>query len=78
MDAPLPSGLENRLLMAQADLRKVERARERRDQAERELEQAIVAAWESGESYRDIAKRAGLTFQRIGQIVTAHQRKTDG
>lgn len=66
------------MAMAQAHLRNVERARAKRDRAERELELAIVAAWESGESYRDIGKRAGLTFQRIGQIVRAHEREREG
>ena len=58
--------------MAQSDLRRVRRAREKLEAAERELVLAIKAAHRSGESYRDIGKWAKLSHQRIAQIVTNH------
>lgn len=55
--------------MAQADLRRVRRARERLEAAQKELRAAIKSAAASGETYRDIAEWAGLSHQRIAQIV---------
>ncbi len=55
--------------MAKADLRRVARAAQRVRESRDELEAAIVAASASGESYRDIAEAAGMSHQRVGQIV---------
>lgn len=55
--------------MAQKDLRRVARARDQVEQAEKERVDAIVAARRSGETLRDIAEVAGLSHQRIHQIL---------
>ncbi len=55
--------------MAQSDLRRVERTAVRAKKTRAELKAAILAARESGETYADIAKAAGLSSQRIQQIV---------
>ena len=55
--------------MAQSDLRRVERACEKLLEARRELEASIRDAVASGETYRDVAKRAGMSYQRVAQIV---------
>jgi len=39
-----------------------------------ELEDAIIAARDSGETLRDIAKAAGMSHQRIWQIVNWDRR----
>jgi len=54
--------------MAQADLRRVERAAQRRKEADRELRVAIKLARAAGETQKDVASAAGLTPQRIAQI----------
>lgn len=59
--------------MAKADLRRVERACKRVIDAREELHAAIVAAAASGETYRDIAEAAGMSHQRVGQIVKQHR-----
>jgi transcriptional regulator with XRE-family HTH domain len=59
--------------MAQADLRRVARAARKRERAEAELYEAIVAARASGETYRDIAKAAGLSHQGVWKIMQARQ-----
>jgi len=53
------------------DLKRVRQARARITAAEQELVAAMVAAHESGETYRDIAEEAGLSHQRVWEIVTA-------
>lgn len=55
--------------MARADLRRVERAAQRLVESRAELNAAIRAASASGETYRDIAEAAGMSHQRVGQIV---------
>lgn len=55
--------------MAQADLRRVERCRHQLNAARESLHRAIKDAVASGETYRDVAKVAGLSHQRIAQIV---------
>lgn len=62
--------------MAQADLRRVERARKHVLEAREELENAIRDAVASGETYRDVAARAGMSHQRVAQIVAA-KRSTE-
>jgi DNA-directed RNA polymerase sigma subunit (sigma70/sigma32) len=56
--------------MAQADLRRVQRAAVKAAEARAELRNAILAARESGETLADIAKAAKLSRQRIAQIVS--------
>ena len=41
-----------------------------------ELREAILAAVESGESYRDIAPYAGLSYTRVYQL--AQQKRSGG
>lgn len=67
--------------MARPDLRRVAKARRRLDacrqavdDAQEELFAAIKAAVASGEAYRDVARMAGLTHQRVAQII----RRGDG
>lgn len=55
--------------MARADLRRVQLAARKVDSARAELYAAICAAHASGETYRDIAEAAGISYQRVGQIV---------
>ena len=59
--------------MARVDLRRVQRAAQRVRECRDELEAAIEAASASGETYRDIALAAGMSHQRVGQII--HKRK---
>ena len=61
--------------VAQRDLRRVRTAAGKVERAEHELKDAILAAVESGESYRDIAPYAGLSFSRVYQIVQEAKRK---
>lgn len=60
--------------MARADLRRVERACQRVIDSRAELEAAIRAAHKSGETYRDIAKAADMSHQRVGQIIKEAKR----
>ncbi len=50
----------------------IRRAKERADKARSAFEQAVRDAHASGVSLREIAAEAGLSFQRIHQIV--HKR----
>jgi hypothetical protein len=63
--------------VAQSDLRRVRRARERLGVAERDLVLAIVAAHESGETFHDIGLEAGLSRQRAHEIFKAELRRRD-
>jgi DNA-directed RNA polymerase sigma subunit (sigma70/sigma32) len=55
--------------VAQADLRRIERAARNVAAARRELRQAIMLAREAGETFEDIGRAAGVSRQRIAQIV---------
>jgi hypothetical protein len=55
--------------MTQADLRRIERAKQRLDDAREEMFVSLLIARESGESLRDIAKAAGMSHQRVHQIL---------
>jgi DNA-directed RNA polymerase sigma subunit (sigma70/sigma32) len=55
--------------MAQRDLRRVERAARQADAARSELRQAILLAREAGETLDDIGRAAGLSRQRVAQII---------
>ena len=56
-------------VMAQSDLRRVEACRTQLDEARARWKRAILDAVASGETYKDVAKHAGVSHQRIGQIV---------
>ncbi len=55
--------------VARADLRRVERARQKLEDGRVELTVAIIVAWRSGESYADIGRAAQMSKQRVGQII---------
>ena len=55
--------------MARIDLRRVAKARRKLEAATAERDSMIYAAYLSGETQRDIAKVAGLSQQRVSQIV---------
>lgn len=55
--------------MAKAHLRAVERAARKAAQAREGLRVAIMLARDAGETYDDIGRAAGLSRQRIQQIV---------
>ena len=55
--------------MAKADLRRVRRCAGKLRESRADLEESIRAAHASGETYRDIAEAAGLSHQRVWQIV---------
>lgn len=54
--------------VAQADLKRVERAARNLAKAQAEIKQAILIARDSGETLADIGRAAGLTPQRIHQL----------
>lgn len=56
--------------MAQADLRRVERAALKATAAREELRVAMELAREAGETMVDIARSAGLSRQRVSQILS--------
>ena len=55
--------------MAKSDLRRVEECRRAWEAAREKFEVSILRAVESGETYRDVAESAELSYQRIAQIV---------
>jgi DNA-directed RNA polymerase sigma subunit (sigma70/sigma32) len=55
--------------VAQRDLRRVERAARALDTARSELQRAILLARDAGETFDDIGRAAGLSRQRVQQIV---------
>lgn len=57
------------MAMAQAHLRAITRAVETLERDREKLRAAIVAAYESGESIRDIAKVAHMSHQRVHQLI---------
>lgn len=61
--------MQNRERMSQADLRRVAQQRRAIEKARLGMEAAIRDARASGETYRDIAEAAGLSYQRVWQIV---------
>jgi DNA-directed RNA polymerase specialized sigma24 family protein len=63
--------------VAQSDLRRVQRAARKVNKAREELAQAVLAAQESGESLRDIAPYAGLSYSRVYELVR-EARKREG
>jgi hypothetical protein len=60
--------------VAKSDLRKVSLCAKRIEEARFNLIDAIIRARDSGESLRDIADAAGLSHQRIHQLVTVRRR----
>lgn len=63
--------------MAQSHLRKVASVRARLEKVTAELEQAILAAQDSGESLRDIAPYAGMTHTKVMEL-TRKARQAEG
>lgn len=55
--------------VSQADLKRVARAAEKVARDQEALKQAILMARASGETLADIGRSAGLTAQRVHQIV---------
>ncbi len=55
--------------MAKRDLLRVERAAREVDRKREALRDAIKKAHEAGETYEDIGRAAGLSRQRISQVV---------
>lgn len=55
--------------MAQKHLRKVKQAANDINQARRRFELVVLEAHQSGETLRDIADWAGVSHQRIHQII---------
>ena len=59
--------------MAERDLQRVARAAVRAAEARQELKQAILLARASGETLDAIARAAGVSRQRVGQILREEQ-----
>jgi hypothetical protein len=64
------SRVPNRNDVAQSHLRAVEKASRERAQAHEALRRAIVLAHDSGETFVDISRFAGLSAERVRQIAT--------
>lgn len=67
--------MANDARMAQSDLRRVARAASELHRSQAGLVDAILAARASGETYRDIAEAAGLSHQRVWQLVNERRRE---
>lgn len=61
--------------MALAPLTSVRKATDRAVRAAADRDAAIAAAYREGHTLREIAAAAGLTFQRVHQIVAAVKNK---
>ena len=55
--------------MAMIHLRRIEACRAKIQASMRERDEAIREAWAQGETMRDIAKYAGMSHQRVQQII---------
>lgn len=62
-------GKQYRDSMARVDLRRCKQCADALDRARFELEKAIMDARASGETLRDIAEAAGISHQRVWQIL---------
>ena len=62
--------------MARIDLRRVAACRRELDKARAALNESIVTAVDSGEAQVDVARFAGLSQQRVSQIVKDHKEST--
>jgi DNA-directed RNA polymerase sigma subunit (sigma70/sigma32) len=60
--------------VAKRDLKRVERAARRVDLARDDLRAAILLAKEAGETFEDIGRAAGVSRQRIQQILKESRR----
>jgi catalase (peroxidase I) len=56
--------------MARADMRRIAQCKRELETSRLAFLEAIKAAVASGETYRDVGRMAGLSHQRIHQIVT--------
>lgn len=61
--------------MAKADLRRLERVARKRAAVNEEFRQAVLIAVASGETYADVGRAAGISPQRVGQIVEEARRR---
>lgn len=64
--------------LSQRDLKNVAKARAQLLKAQANLVEMIMLARASGETYRDIAEYAGLSHQRVQEIVRQEQRGQQG
>ena len=55
--------------MARHHLRRVAACAHKLEEAQHDRDQAIFEAWQSGETQRDIARYAGISHQRVQQII---------
>lgn len=55
--------------MARADMRRVAQAKRDLERCRSDFIEAIKAAVASGETYRDVARMAGISHQRVHQVV---------
>lgn len=62
--------------MAMAHLRRVAACRDKLEEVRLNRDEAIIEAYMSGETQRDIARYAGISHQRVQQIVAAGKRHT--
>lgn len=58
-------------------LARVRRLETKRDDANRNLEDAVVAASDAGASYSQIGAALGLSKQRVGDLATAGRHRAD-
>ena len=63
--------------MAQSHLKNVRKAADQVAKAHRTLEDSILAAVDSGESLRDIAPYARLSYSRVYQIAREARKRRD-
>lgn len=63
--------------MAQRHLKAVAKAAADLETARQKLVDAIIAAQESGETFRDIAPHAGLSYSRVYQMAQEELRRRD-
>ena len=55
--------------MAMHHLRRIKACREKMNEAREARDEAIREAWAQGETMRDISKYAGMSHQRVQQII---------
>ena len=61
--------------MAMVHLRRVAACRQRLEEVRQARDDAIREAYANGETQRDIARYAGISHQRVQQIVTAWRKR---
>lgn len=63
--------------MARRDLQRVQRAAAKVDKAREQLAWAILLAHRSGESLRDIAPYAGLSYSRVHDLLAEAREREE-